>query len=77
MLEGPEAANPSTPMTNMLYTGEEFDTDAQQYYLRARYYNPLNGRFNRMDPYAGIPTTRRAFLHWNQGLNMIKYYGCI
>jgi RHS repeat-associated protein len=40
-------------MTNMLYTGEQFDTDAQQYYLRARYYNPLNGRFNRMDPYAG------------------------
>jgi RHS repeat-associated protein len=39
--------------TNLLYTGEQFDTDAQQYYLRARYYNPLNGRFNRMDPYAG------------------------
>ncbi len=26
--------------TSMLYAGEQFDTDAQQYYLRARYYNP-------------------------------------
>lgn len=33
--------------------GEQFDTDAQQYYLRARYYNQNNGRFNRTDPFAG------------------------
>lgn len=39
--------------TNLLYAGEQFDVDAQQYYLRARYYNPLNGRFNRVDPYSG------------------------
>jgi len=46
--------NPSTPAaTNLLYTGEQFDTNAQQYYLRARYYNPSNGRFNRIDPYSG------------------------
>jgi uncharacterized membrane protein YeaQ/YmgE (transglycosylase-associated protein family) len=25
------------------------------YYLRARYYDPLNGRFNQIDPYAGSP----------------------
>jgi len=43
----------SSPSTNLLYTGEQFDTDLQQYYLRARYYNPSNGRFNRMDPFAG------------------------
>jgi RHS repeat-associated protein len=36
-----------------LYSGEQFDTDAQQYYLRARYYNQNNGTFNRVDPYAG------------------------
>ena len=41
--------------TNLLYTGEHFDVDAQQYYLRARYYDPLNGRFNRTDPFAGSP----------------------
>ena len=39
--------------TNLLYAGEQFDTDAQQYYLRARYYNQSNGTFNRTDPYAG------------------------
>jgi len=39
--------------TNILYAGEQFDTDALQYYLRERYYNPLNGRFNRIDPFSG------------------------
>ncbi len=54
MLGGnPTATSPAA--TNYLYTGEQFDEHAQHYYLRARYYNPLNGRFNRMDPYAGSP----------------------
>ena len=39
--------------TSLLYAGEQFDTDAQQYYLRARYYDQNTGRFNRMDPFAG------------------------
>jgi len=47
------ASNPDAPATNLLYAGEQFDSDAQQYYLRARYYDPLNGRFNRMDDFAG------------------------
>lgn len=37
----------------MLYAGEHFDTDMQHYYNRARWYNPLTGLFNRMDPFAG------------------------
>ncbi len=41
--------------TNLLYAGEYFDSDSQQYYNRARWYNPLNGRFNRMDTYPGSP----------------------
>lgn len=54
MLGGnPTATSPAA--TNYLYTGEQFDEHAQHYYLRARYYNPLNGRFNRMEPYAGSP----------------------
>jgi RHS repeat-associated protein len=36
-----------------LYTGEQYDGAADQYYLRARYYNPANGTFNRVDPYSG------------------------
>ncbi|MBN1126900.1 MAG: right-handed parallel beta-helix repeat-containing protein [Sedimentisphaerales bacterium] len=52
MLGGnPTASSPAS--TSLLYTGERFDEHAQQYYLRARYYNPMNGLFNRMDPYAG------------------------
>jgi len=42
-----------TKDTNLLYAGEQFDTDAQQYYLRARYYSPSNGKFNRVDPFSG------------------------
>jgi len=30
-----------------------YDSYLQHYYLRARWYNPANGRFNRMDPFAG------------------------
>ena len=33
-----------------LYCGEYFDAETQTYYLRARYYNPANGRFNAEDP---------------------------
>lgn len=52
MLGGnPTSTSPAA--TNLLYSGEQFDTDLQQYYLRARYYNPSNGRFNRIDPFAG------------------------
>jgi len=39
-----------TTPNNMLYRGEEFDTDLGLYYLRARYYNPLTGRFMSRDP---------------------------
>ena len=47
----------SIAVTNRLsslgYSGEHFDAKARQQYLRARYYNPANGRFNRLDPFAG------------------------
>ena len=39
----------STP-NNYLYRGEQFDSDLGLYYLRARYYNPLTGRFLSRDP---------------------------
>ena len=42
----------STDLTRFLYRGEQTDATGQQY-LRARYYNPANGRFNRLDPFAG------------------------
>jgi RHS repeat-associated protein len=42
-----------TPDDGLYYAGEMFDADLGQYYLRARYYNPSNGLFNRVDPYSG------------------------
>jgi RHS repeat-associated protein len=39
----------STP-NNYLYRGEQWDPDLGLYYLRARYYNPLSGRFTGVDP---------------------------
>jgi len=39
--------------TNLLYCGEQYDKSLDQYYLRARYYNPLNGLFNQVDSYSG------------------------
>jgi RHS repeat-associated protein len=44
-----------TTPNNYLYRGEQFDPDLGLYYLRARYYNPLTGRFLSRDPKAGNP----------------------
>ncbi len=43
----------SSSAINLLYSGEQYDSHLSQYYLRARYYDPLNGRFNRVDPFSG------------------------
>ena len=40
-------------LTNLLYSGEHFDAKIGQQYLRARWYNPATGTFNRLDPFAG------------------------
>ena len=37
----------------ILYTGQQFDQITQQYYLRARYYNPVIARFTQEDVYRG------------------------
>ena len=39
----------STP-NEFMYRGEQYDSDLGLYYLRARYYNPLTGRFLGRDP---------------------------
>lgn len=40
-------------LTSYLYTGEYFDARSGLEYLRARWYDPATGRFNRLDPFAG------------------------
>ena len=44
-----------TTPNNYLYRGEQWDSDLGLYYLRARYYNPLTGRFMTRDPEDGNP----------------------
>ncbi|WP_370304631.1 RHS repeat-associated core domain-containing protein [Rheinheimera baltica] len=36
-----------------MFTGEQFDDSLDNYYLRARYYNPDIGRFTRQDEWQG------------------------
>ena len=43
------------------YTGQQYDELTEQYYLRARYYNPVLGRFMQEDVYQG------------DGLNLYAY----
>ena len=43
-------------------SGEQYDSDLGLYYLRARYYNSLTGRFLSRDPDAGV-TTNPKTLH--------------
>ncbi|HTB96483.1 MAG TPA: RHS repeat-associated core domain-containing protein [Terracidiphilus sp.] len=55
----------STP-NEFLYRGEQYDSDLGLYYLRARYYNPLTGRFMSRDPEEGKirdPRTLHKYLY--------------
>lgn len=51
--DGSGATAAANADTSLLYSGEQYDSSMDQYYLRARYYNQNNGVFNRVDPYAG------------------------
>ena len=48
------------------YTGEEYDEETGLLYLRARYYDPMLGRFISADPYWGRleePVTQNRFIY--------------
>ena len=45
----------------LLYGGQQYDRETEQYYLRTRYYNPVIGRFMQEDVYRG------------DGLNLYAY----
>ena len=50
------------------YRGEQYDSDLESYYLRARYYQPGTGRFLTTDPVEGglsIPMTRHRYVYGN------------
>jgi RHS repeat-associated protein len=46
-------ANAAAALTTILYSGEQFDAASGLQYLRARYYDPANGRFTTLDPFFG------------------------
>jgi RHS repeat-associated protein len=55
-----------TTPNNYLYRAEQFDPDLGLYYLRARYYNPLTGRFLSRDPDDGLlgtPNTLHKYIY--------------
>jgi RHS repeat-associated protein len=59
---GNEISSTGTTPNNYLYRGEQFDPDLGLYYLRARYMNPVTGRFVSRDPANGV-ITNPATLH--------------
>lgn len=63
----PVTTSGSTPNT-YLYRTESFDADLGMCYLRARYYNPLTGRFISRDPEDGVntdPATLHKYVYAN------------
>lgn len=51
-------------LTSLLYGGGRFDSDLQLYDLNARYYDPIAGTFNQIDPYS---------LNQKSGANLYAY----
>ena len=59
-----------TVENNYLFTGEQYDNNVGFYYLRARFYNPSNGRFVNMDTFAGMqfePKSLHKYLYTHAG----------
>jgi len=53
--------------TKFLYTGEFFDSESDNYYLRARYYNPNTTRFISRDSYDGTANNPITLNHYAYG----------
>jgi len=63
-----------TSENSFLYTGEQLDSETDNYYLRARYYSPQQARFTSIDPFEGRiyePNTLNDYIY--AGDNPIRY----
>jgi RHS repeat-associated protein len=59
-----------TTTNSYLYTGEQYDKNLGEYYLRARYYSSSQGRFTGRDPFDGmlsepLSLNKYAYVHGN------------
>jgi len=55
-------------LNDYLFTGEQYDNNLDNYYLRARYYDQGIGRFSSMDTYQGdnyVPVSLHKYLYAN------------
>ncbi len=67
-----------TIQNRFCYTGEQYDPITSQYYLRARFYNPVIGRFLNEDTYYGDGLNLYAYCH-NNPVNFVDpsgHYDC-
>ncbi len=68
-----------TTENDYLFTGEQYDSGLDQYYLRARYYDQGIGRFMQQDEWIGLdenPITLNKYLYANSdGINGIDPSG--
>lgn len=55
--------------TNYLYQAQQKDAESSLYYLRARYYDPLIGRFISRDPVKGVLTNPQSQNPYAYSLN--------
>ncbi len=62
---GAEIAAEEQFSNRIRYTGQQYDELTEQYYLRARYYNPVLGRFMQEDVYRGDGLNLYAYCHNN------------
>ena len=62
---GAEIATEEQFPNRIRYTGQQYDGLTEQYYLRARYYNPVLGRFMQEDVYQGDGLNLYAYCHNN------------
>jgi RHS repeat-associated protein len=61
-------ARTGSTVNDFQFTGEQYDANLKQTYLRARYYDASMGRFTRMDSYegeSGTPLTLHKFAYAN------------
>jgi len=65
----------STPDNELLYQGRRYDTETNLYYYRARYFDPIMGRFLQTDP-KGYKDSMNLYQAFNMnGMNFVDPMG--